>query len=129
MAAIQANPLDNKKNISKSWHVFQTRKTVRQRTTIYQQSTTTSPQKHHVKNAHFRKTPCKNAPPPRKEKNNLKLSSPMRHAHIAQPKRQRLGRSTPALELAQLQLRHLKAPLHQPFSKVRPDRAHEDIAP
>jgi hypothetical protein len=47
---------------------FQTRKSVRQHTTIHQQLTTTSPQKHHVKNTHFRKTPCKNAPPPRSKK-------------------------------------------------------------
>src|SRR5438874_7537527 len=42
------------------WHVFVHQKSVRQLTIIYQQSTTTSPQNHHVMNARFRKTPCKN---------------------------------------------------------------------
>jgi hypothetical protein len=40
---------------------FRAPKNVRQLTTIHQQSTTTSPQKHHVKNARFRKTPRKSS--------------------------------------------------------------------
>jgi hypothetical protein len=48
---------------------FQTPESVRQLTTIHQQSTTTSPQKNHIKNALLRKTPCKNASPPRNKKN------------------------------------------------------------
>jgi hypothetical protein len=52
----------------------------------------------------------------------------MRHVHIAQPQRQRLSRSPPALELTQLQLRHLKATFLQAFSKIRPDCAHKNVA-
>src|SRR5881275_2947424 len=51
---------------SKTWHVFQTRKCVRQHTTIHQQSTTTSPQNDHVEDARFAKTPAK---------------TPLHHAH------------------------------------------------
>jgi hypothetical protein len=45
---------------------FWTQKSDCQSTTIYQQLTTTSPQKHHEKTPFFAKTPCKNAPPPQK---------------------------------------------------------------
>jgi len=38
---------------------FSAPKSVHLRTSFYQQSTTTSPQKHHAKDADFRKTPCK----------------------------------------------------------------------
>jgi hypothetical protein len=48
---------------------FSDPKSVRQLTTIYQQSTTTSPQKTTLKTRIFSKTPCKNAPPPRNKKN------------------------------------------------------------
>jgi hypothetical protein len=49
----------NSKKVANSW----TPKSDRQRTTIYQQLTTTSPQKHHHKTPFFAKTPCKTAPP------------------------------------------------------------------
>jgi hypothetical protein len=48
-----------KKNISKLWHVFNPPQNGRQLTTIHHESTTTSPQKHHTKNAHFPKPPSK----------------------------------------------------------------------
>jgi hypothetical protein len=49
------------------WRVFQHHKSIRQRTTIHQRTATTSPQKHHDKNALFRQTPCKNALSPHKK--------------------------------------------------------------
>src|ERR1700728_4650366 len=53
----------------------------------------------------------------------------MGNVHIAQPQRQSLCRPTPTLKLAQRQLPHIKALLHQPFSKISFNRTHQNIAP
>jgi len=55
---IQAEPGQPKKYFEKVAN-FPKGKSVRQHTTIHQQSTTTSPQKHHTEDALFRKTPAK----------------------------------------------------------------------
>jgi len=60
-----------RKIFRKSWRVFQTRKSVRQLTTIYQQSTTTSPQKTTQKTHIFAKPPAK-TPLHHAIKNNFK---------------------------------------------------------
>jgi hypothetical protein len=52
---------------------FQTPKSVRQHTTIYQQSTTNSPSKNHVLHTIFLENPCKNTTPP-----EIKKSRPQR---------------------------------------------------
>jgi hypothetical protein len=52
------------KNKQKKWRIFQHQKDDCQNTTSATQSTTPTPQKHHIKNTFFAKTPSKNAPPP-----------------------------------------------------------------
>jgi hypothetical protein len=47
------------KKKSKLWHIFSPPQNGHPLTTIHHQSTTTSPQKHHTKNAHFPKPPSK----------------------------------------------------------------------
>jgi hypothetical protein len=48
-----------KKYILKLWHVFSPPQNRHQSTTIHHESTTSSPQKHHQKNAHFPSPPSK----------------------------------------------------------------------
>jgi hypothetical protein len=94
---------------------FSTRKTVRQFTTIYQQSTTTSPQKTITKNAFFSKYPVKQPlDQPKKIIANLSLAPfqfGTKHAEEAvrtMPNKTNTGVRAPAVDIiGKLQLNRL----------------------
>jgi hypothetical protein len=70
--------------------------------------------------AHFREKPLQKRTFTTRKNNREKLelssqperSGTKRNVHIAQPKRQSLGRAAAALKLAQLQFGHIEAALH-----------------